>query len=211
MKNYIKSVLIITISLTLITSCSKEDDYEIPPFKSLMLAENFEGVTTGSGSTEIPISLEGWVNANLGTGAPRVWIGKTFSNNKFAEFSSFYGASGTSDDVWLITSPLDLSVGENKGFSFSSVNRFYNGSVLKVYISEDYDGTIPGITTATWTELNPILPTSSAENDVKVSSGEMDLSSYTGTNARIAFRYQGSKASNPTTTFQLDDIKVYEK
>ncbi len=197
-----------TLSITLFTSCVKEDDFAIPPIKAILFQENFETITPGSGSTEIPIALEGWINAN--TSGSRVWSGKTFDNNKFAEFSSYYSASGSTDETWLITKAIDLSASNSKVFSFSSVNRFYNGDVLKVYISEDYDGTIPGISTATWTELNPILPTSSAQNDAKIGSGPMDISSYVGTNVRIAFKYKGSKSANPTTTFQLDNIKIYE-
>lgn len=197
-----------TLSLAVFTSCVKEDDFAIPTLKPVLFTENFEDITTGSGSNEVAINLEGWINTN--TSNTRVWSGKTFSSNKFAEFSSFYSASGTTDDAWLITKAIDLSTSNNKVLSFTSVNRFYNGSVLKVYISEDYDGTIPGISTANWTELNPILPTSSAQDDDRVSSGPMDISSFMGTNVRIAFRYQGSKSSNPTTTFQLDDIKIYE-
>ena len=209
MKNiHIKSTVIITLLVTLFSSCVKEDDFAIPTLKPVVYAENFEGITVGSGSNEIAINLENWINTN--TTATRVWSGKSFSGSKFAEFSSFFSNAGTTDDAWLITSPIDLSVSTSKVMSFNSVNRFYNGSVLKVYISEDYDGTIPGIATATWTQLNPILPASSTQNDVKISSGPMDISSYMGTNVRIAFRYQGSRSANPTTTFQLDDIKIYE-
>lgn len=197
-----------TLSITFFTSCVKDDDFAIPTLKPVFFNENFEDIAVGSGSNEVAIDLEGWINTN--TTGSRVWSGKSFSSNKFAEFSSFYSNAGTNDDVWLITSAIDLSSTTHKVLSFSSVNRYYNGSVLKVYISEDYDGTIAGIPSATWIELNPILPTSSAQNDERVLSGPMDLSSYNGTNVRIAFRYQGSKSSNPTTTFQLDDIKIYE-
>ena len=195
-------------SLTLFTSCVNEDDFDIPTLKPVVFSEDFESITTGSGSNEVPVALDGWVNTN--TTGPRVWAGKSFNGTKFAEFSSYYSTTSSDDDVWLITKTIDLSNSVNEVLSFSSINRFYNGSVLKVYISEDYDGTIPGIDTATWTELNPILPTSSAQNDLKISSGPIDVSSFNGTNVRIAFRYQGSKAANPTTTFQLDDIKIYE-
>ena len=208
MKNIFKSTLFFVLGLTVLTSCSNEDDYAIPPYKPVFFSENFEMVTAGSGSTEIPIAIDGWINTNL-TGT-RTWIGKTFSNNKFAEFSSFYSGANTTDDVWLITDKLDFTKTTNETLMFTSINRFYEGAVLKVYVSEDFDGTIPNISTATWTELNPTLPTSAAQNDVKVASGQMDLSSFTGNNVRIAFRYQGSKAAGLTTTFQLDNIKVYE-
>ena len=208
MKNIFKSTLFFVLGLTILTSCSKEDDYAIPPYKPVFFSENFETITAGSGSTEIPVAIDGWINTNL-TNTARSWSGKVFSNNKFAEFSSFYSASNATDDVWLITEKLDFTKTVEETLMFTSINRFNNGSVLKVYVSEDYDGTVPGITTATWTEINPTLPTA-AQNDISVASGQMDLSAFDGDNVRIAFRYQGSKASGLTTTFQLDNIKLFE-
>ena len=208
MKNIFKVTLFFIFSLTLLSSCSKEDDYSIPPYNVILFSQNFETVEAGSGSTEIPIAFDGWINTNL-TGT-RNWIGKTFSNNKFAEFSSFYSPSGSSDDVWLITDKLDFTKTTNETLIFTSVNRFYVGAVFKVYVSENFDGTIPNISTATWTELNPTIPTSSTQNDVSVPSGQLDLSNFTGDNVRIAFRYQGSKTTGITTTFQLDNIKLFE-
>ncbi|WP_338408915.1 choice-of-anchor J domain-containing protein [uncultured Flavobacterium sp.] len=209
MKNIcIKTIVLMTLILTLFTSCVNEDDFDIPTLKPVVFSENFEDITPGSGANEIAINLDGWINTN--TSGTRVWSGKTFGGNKFAEFSSYYSASGSSDDAWLISSAIDLSSSNNEVLSFNSVNRFFNGNVLTVYISENYDGTIPGIATASWTELNPILPNNSSQNDLTIPSEPMDISSYNSTNVRIAFRYQGSKTSNPTTTFQLDEIKIYE-
>lgn len=209
MKNIFKSTLFFVLGLTILTSCSKEDDYAIPPYKPVFFSENFETITAGSGSTEIPVAIDGWINTNL-TNTARSWSGKVFSNNKFAEFSSFYSASNATDDVWLITDKLDFTTTVNETLTFTSINRFYVGAVLKVYVSMDYDGTIPGITTATWTELNPTIPTSAAQNDVMIKSGQIDLSSFEGDNVRIAFRYQGKKSTGITTTYQLDNIKVFE-
>ena len=208
MKNIFKSTLFIVLGLSVLTSCSNEDDYAIPPYKPVFFSENFEKSATGAGSTEVPIAIEGWVNTNV-TGT-RVWVGKLYNKNNFAEFSSNFSAANTTDDVWLISDKIDFTKTINETLTFTSVNRFYDGGVLKVYVSEDYDGTTAGITTATWTELNPILPTSAAQNDVNVKSGQMDISSFDGDNVRIAFRYQGSKTTGPKTTFQLDNIKVYE-
>lgn len=208
MKNIFKITLFFVFSMTVLSSCSNEDDYAIPPYKPVFFSENFETISAASGSTEIPIAIDGWINTNL-TGT-RNWVGKEFSKNKFAEFSSFYSSANTSDDVWLITDKLDFTKTVDETLKFTSINRFYNGSVLKVYVSEDYDGTIPGISTATWTELNPTLPSSSAENDISVASGQMDLSGFDGDNVRIAFRYQGEKTGGATSTFQLDNIKLFE-
>ena len=208
MKNIFKVTLFFVLSFTVLTSCSKEEDYAIPPYKPVFYSQNFETIATGSGSNEVPIVIDGWINTNV-TGS-RVWIGREYKDNSFAEFSSNFSAANTTDDVWFISDQLDFTTTVNETLTFSSVNRFYDGAVLTVCVSEDYDGTIPGITTATWTELNPTLPMSQAQNDQTVKSGQMDISNFEGDNVRIAFRYRGNKVTGPKTTFQLDNIKVFE-
>ena len=204
--NILKIVFLLALTSSVLTSCVNEDDFDIPPIKQLILSEGFETSTTGSGSTEVPISIEGWLNFN--TTSTRLWHARIFSSNKYAEFSSFFSATGTNDEAWLITPSLDLTTSENELFSFDTKIRFWQGAALTVFISEDYDGTQAGLTTATWTELNPVLPVSGQE-DVFVNSGNIDLSAYNSQNVRIAFKYTGSKAG-VTTTYQLDNIKVFE-
>jgi hypothetical protein len=204
--NILKIVFLLALTSSVLTSCVKEDDFDIPPIKQLILSEGFETSTTGSGSTEVPISIEGWLNFN--TTSTRLWHARIFSSNKYAEFSSFFSATGTNDEAWLITPSLDLTTSENELFSFDTKIRFWQGAALTVFISEDYDGTQAGLTTATWVELTPILPTS-AQADIFINSGNIDLSAYNSENVRIAFKYTGSRAG-VTTTYQLDNIKVFE-
>ena len=202
---FLKIFFVLALSTSVLTSCVGEDDYSIPKIVEYAFTENFTDAATGSGSVEIPISLADWVNYNE-TGT-RLWSGKTFSNNNFAEFSSFFSASGVSDKTWLITPAIDLTATTTPKFSFSTLTRFANGYPLKAMISTDYDGTTAGIATATWTELPFTKPT---VNDVSVRSGAIDLSGYTTSdNVRIAFKYTGSKTTGGiTTTLQLDNIKI---
>lgn len=205
MKNNFLRIVLAFATLSLVVSC-EEEITDIAPFKPLIFSQNFEEQPYGSGSTEIPINISGWGNYNL-TGNTRKWIGKSFDNSVFAEFSSFYSAAGTSDETWLITSKLDLTTTTNETFVFTTKTRFANGAQLKALVSTDYDGTLAGITTATWTELTASYPTA---DDVATLSGNIDLSSYESNNVYIAFKYVGSKAGGTTTTFQLDDIKLFE-
>ncbi|MET0946548.1 MAG: choice-of-anchor J domain-containing protein [Flavobacterium sp.] len=210
MKNkIIQSLFVLTLSLGFLTSCVSEDDFDIPTIKQLILHESFETVTTGSGATEVPIAIDGW--GNYAVVGSRKWHGRTFSGNKYAEFSSFYSNAATdpNDEVWLTTPAIDLSSTSYEALSFETKIRFWQGAALTVYVSEDYDGTQAGIATATWTQLNPVLPTST-QADVSVSSGIIDLSMYNSNNVRIAFKYVGSKQSGLTTTYQLDNIKIFE-
>ena len=63
MKNiFIKTVLFVTLSLGLFTSCVEEDDFDIPEIKEAFLFENFTNSKTGSGATEVPIAIKDWGN-----------------------------------------------------------------------------------------------------------------------------------------------------
>jgi hypothetical protein len=197
------SLVLLTIGLA--TGCT--GDEELAPYKAQFFSETFESSTPGSGSNEVPIAIPGWTNYNaLGS---RKWSCKTFDDTNFAEFSSFYSIALTdpNDEAWLITSKLDFTATQAETLNFKVESRFSNGAVLKVLISTDFDGTTAGIATATWTEVPVTLPTA---DNAFVSSGLTDLSAYESNNVYIAFKYIGSKAANKTTTFQIDNIKLFE-
>ncbi len=205
-----RSQLLIWIGMisVIATSCVNENDTAIPAIKRLILKEDFETVKTASGSTEAVIALEGWQNfCVLGS---RKWHGRTYNFNKYAEFSSFFSnvLIDPTDEIWLISPALDFSKTEKEAASFETKMRFWQGNALTVYVSEDYDGTPAGIATATWIKLSPILPTA-AQADLPVSSGKMDVSQY-NYNVRIAFKYTGSKKTGLTTTYQIDNINIFE-
>lgn len=200
--NFLKTIFLLALSSSVLTSCVGDDDYAIPTVFSYAFNEGFETSTTGSGSVEVPITLEGWVNYNAT--ATRLWHARTFDDNIYAEFSSFYSATGTNDVAWLITPAIDLTASTGEMLSFSTKTRFTNGYPLTAFISTDYDGTTAGIATATWTPLTFTAPTA---NDVFVSSGAIDISEFESDSVRIAFKYIGSKAG-VTTTLQLDNIKI---
>lgn len=198
----LKTMFLLALSTSALTSCVGEDDYVIPTVFTYAFNEGFETSPTGSGSVEVPIALEGWVNYNATS--TRLWHARSFSNNIYAEFSSFYSATGTNDVAWLITPAIDLTASSGETLSFVTKTRFANGYPLTAFVSTDYDGTTAGIATATWT---PLTFTAPSTNDVFVNSGNIDLSSYESDNVRIAFKYTGSKAG-VTTTLQLDNIKI---
>ncbi len=204
---FLKIFFVLALSTSVLTSCVGEDDYSIPRVVEYALTEGFNGITPGSGSTEIPVELTGWVNHNASSSTPvssRLWHARTFDNNIYAEFSSFYSVTGTNDEAWLITPAIDLTGTTGEALSFSTKTRFANGYPLTAFVSTDYDGTTAGIATATWTSLPFTAPTA---NDVFVSSGAIDISAYESDNVRIAFKYTGSRAG-VTTTLQLDNIKI---
>lgn len=199
---FLKTIFLLVLTSSIVTGCVGEDDYAIPTVYDYYFNEGFSTSPLGSGSNEVPIALEGWVNYNAT--ATRLWHARAFSNNSYAEFSSFYSAAGTNDVTWLITPAIDLTTTTGEILSFLTKTRFANGYPLTTFIATDYDGTTAGIATATWTPITFTAPTA---DDVFVNSGNIDLSTYNSTNVRIAFKYTGSK-SGVTTTLQLDNIKI---
>lgn len=204
---FLKTMFLLALGSSILTSCVGDDDYVIPTVYSYAFNEGFGSSPTGSGSVEVPIALEGWVNYNASTSttpSTRLWHARTFSDNIYAEFSSFYSVTGTNDVAWLITPAIDLTATSGEMLSFTTKTRFSNGYPMTAFISTDYDGTTAGIATATWT---PLTFTTPSTDDVFVNSGNIDLSTYESDNVRIAFKYTGSK-SGVTTTLQLDNIKI---
>lgn len=201
MKRILKSITVIAVVLTTFTSCVNDDDFAIPTVFNYTFNESFSGITTGSGSTEVAIDIEGWTNVNFDNAA-RVWHGRVYNSDNYAEFSSYYSASGSTDNAWLVTPGIALS--SNEVLSFTTKYRYSNGDPIKVYISTNFDGTEAGILTADWAEVTFTLP---SDDDVITDSGAIDLSAYANSTINIAFEYTGSK-SGITTTCQVDNIKI---
>lgn len=138
----------------------------------------------------------------------RSWSVFSDSNSlgKSARIGSFRSGDASSI-AWLITPAIDLDAQADEIFSFMSSNSFADGSELEVLISTDWDGTEANITSATWTALPAnVVPDNTFWRDW-VSSGDVSLSSYSGT-AHIAFKYIGSGASGMDGTYEIDNISV---
>ncbi|WP_445456376.1 DUF5017 domain-containing protein [Flavobacterium sp. HNIBRBA15423] len=215
MKNYFKTILFTAITLVTL-SCSKEDDFAVfSDYIPVVIGENYENSDTGSGSNEVAASTIGWLNVNF-AGSGRLWNVKSYTDpatdikNQFAEFSSFYSnASDPDDEVWMITSKMNFAETPiTESFTFDCQTRFSNTAVLKVLISTNFNGEENNITSATWEELAVTLPST---DNVWTNSGVIDMSNYqTFENVYIAFKYTGSKSTGATTTFRLDNIRVFE-
>jgi hypothetical protein len=204
MKNILKLSLI-TLSLILLTSCVNDDETAIPNIKGVFFTENFSTAPINT-----PIALTGWSNVSLNGGA-RKWESKTFSGEYYTQLSAF-GSGETNMNTWLITPSINLDQTENEAFAFLYKAAFYNGNPISVLISQNYDGsgTIAAVNAATWTTLQSSLPnylTSGYPSNFS-NSGPIDVSSFNG-NVHIAIRYIGS-SSGISTTYQIDDIKLYE-
>jgi hypothetical protein len=146
------------------------------------------------------VILPGW--ANIAVKGTRLWRGKVFSGNHYAQATSFQDAAAEMES-WLITPEIVLDV--PKKITFESAYAFLVQEGLTVWIASDFNGTDVGA--ATWTQLNPTIASGSDPENTFIPSGNIDLSGFTGP-VRIGFKYVGSGPGGQTSTFRIDNVKV---
>lgn len=168
--------------------------------------ENFETVaTTGN------LALTNWINvAEAGT---KVFQGKNFAANKYVQISAFTGSvvdQNPSNIAWLVSPQITLSSTDNTFLSFDTKDGFDNGATLQAYFISNWTG---DITTSTKTLLNAIISNGHVVGFGAdfVSSGLISLAG-NPESFRIAFKYSGGYLPvAKTTTFQIDNVKVYQE
>ncbi len=164
--------------------------------------ENFENISnTGY---DVYVNLTDWYNLNQ-TGGEEKWEAREFSSNKYAQISA-YNTAETTMVAWLITPEIDLNGSDNEVLTFDTKDAYNNGDALEVFISNNFNGNNLG--SATWDKLDVQIAKGSNSGYASsfTSSGEIDISSYSG-KVRIGFKYSGGDPSK-TTTYQVDEIKV---
>lgn len=177
-----------------------------PPGTVVLLNEDFETQNATTGAPYNPISITGWNNiAEVGT---RTYSGKIFSGNKYAYLTAY--GSGGQVKTWLVTKGINLDNTTTETLTFSTQQDYSsNGaSALKVLVSSNYTGT-GNPWAATWTDLTSLAtlcPPSTSNFPGYVPSGNIDLSSFTGT-VYIAFVYDGTDPGS-SSTWELDNIRV---
>ncbi len=170
------------------------------------LRENFETVaTTGN------LELTNWTNiAEAGT---KVFQGRTFTANKYAQISAFTSTvadQNPSNIAWLVSPQITLSVTDNTFLSFDTKDGFDNGAILQVYLISNWTG---DILTSTKTLLNATISNGHAIGFGAdfVNSGQISLAG-NPEDFRIAFKYIGGYSPvAKTTTFQIDNVKVSQE
>jgi hypothetical protein len=170
---------------------------------NLPYSQDFNRAINGSN-----IALAGFTNENIAAAGVVKWKAALFSSNLYAQMTS-YNSTGA-DESWLITPGINLDNTPFDEFSFDVNVGYWTHAGLAVKISFNYDQTLAGISTATWTDITanftiPVIPT--AAYGTLASAGTMDLSSLTGI-VSIAFVYTGDKTTLQTTTYQVDNILV---
>jgi len=127
-------------------------------------------------------------------------------NKKPCVVMTGYTGSFNKNDDWLISPSFDLlSLFSSVELSFETAT-FYNGNILEVKISTDYDE-LGDPSTATWNPLQPIL---SSGNWDWVHSGNLNISNFVGETIHVGFRYTSTNSA--CATWELDNIKIsYEE
>ena len=128
------------------------------------------------------------------------------SNGQIGNGVLINGYSGTAfaNEDWLISPSLNLSAYTNPTLSFWCRTK-YSGPFIQVLVSTNYiSGSNPS--TATWTILPAILPTSNS--DVWFLSDQIDLQTFKSQPLHIAFKYL-STTSN-AATWRVDEVNIQD-
>ncbi len=140
----------------------------------------------------------GWRNVIVK--GDRNWTGKDFSGNNYVQATAHNAPAGTYE-TWLITPPLDVTNATNKVVKFKTAQAYWKATTsFEVFVLKCESGS------TTQTKLNPILPTDKSTNYEFVSSGDIDLSAYSGI-VHIGFRYVAEGGASNSTTWCIDDFE----
>ena len=137
--------------------------------------------------------MNGWTFVDV-EGAATWSIAQT-SGNHYAKINAYN--QGANVD-WCISPAFNLDAYDNPTLSFRTAKN-YTGNDLEVFFSNNYDGTNPS--TSIWTSLICDLSTG---NWNWVESGDIDLSSFSGANCYIGFKYTCTETE--AAGWEVDDI-----
>lgn len=190
MKKIIKSVVLIT-SMLIATSCIKDDDFAIPTVYEYLFNDGFE------------TNWDNWTKYSVS--GDQVWQLDTQYGNpgNCAKISGYLSGSNYTNEDWLISPAIDLSSVSAVNLSFQTASRF-SGNLLEIKISSDYTGT-GDPNNATWTDLTATLDTDTSAY-TWTGSGNIDISSFSGGNIYLAFKY--TSTTSASTTWEVDNVKI---
>jgi hypothetical protein len=137
--------------------------------------------------------MNGWTFVTVEGDKP--WTVSQYQGNHYAYAN---GYNGGVNEQWCISPAFNLDAISNPTLTFRTAKN-YNGPDLEVFFSSDYDGNNPA--TATWTPLTCAL---SSGSWAWTESGDINLSSFSGTNCYIGFKYTCEESS--AAGWEVDDI-----
>jgi Family of unknown function (DUF5689) len=137
----------------------------------------------------------------------RYWQVKTFGGNKYIQMSSFGGTAEANRALFIV--PVDFTAASI--LNFQSKDGYNDGAVLKVYYSTNYT---PGgdINAATLTDITSTFAIATGSTSGYATnftnSGNYNIPASLTGNGYFIFEYTGNGNGGPTTTMQLENIKV---
>jgi len=168
----------------------------VPPPPGGGINETFSSQTVNA-----DIALPGWYN--LAVVGSRYWRAAAFSGDTYAQATAF-GSGLAAMESWLITPSFNLNTIDTLTFTSSWGFFVHNG--LSVWISTDFTGS--NMATATWSPITCTLAVQADGQYTWIPSGNVPLTSFSGTNAHIGFKYVGDATTN-TTTWRIDNVIVH--
>lgn len=200
--NIFKTVLFTVVTLTLLSGCSKDNDYEVTAFKPMLFSDDFAVTTSPTSLTD-----RGWTL--FSEAGSKNWSEGVYSNDAYAVFTSYQSPDAV-NIAWLISPSINLDAHDGEKLLFQAAQAYVSTSAnsLEVLISTNFDGNSANVLSATWTPLVFNQPIQDYANNFNYFNSEIDLSAYTG-NIHVAFKVKGS-GTNATLdgTYQIDNIRV---
>lgn len=110
---------------------------------------------------------------------------------------------------WLITPKIDLTPLTNPHLAFRTSVRYADNSSLEAFISSDWNGEVSALKMAHWEPLAVRIAESADDASAWIDAVEIPLISTT--QFHLAFRYTGSGKTASDGTYEVDDIRVYDR
>ncbi len=200
----ISNKILFLLTLLVLTSCVKEDDYEIPTTRVSFFSENFQNIQTGT-----VLDIADWTNfAEKGSVK---WKETTFRNEGYAQFNTFGVTTDAACVAWLISPKINVTNYTDFGLTFQTAQNFVsdNGNKVEVYIATDYDGT--NVLSANWIKIDAIIANKDTKGYTFINSGAINISGFNSTGKiNVAFKATGSGSNtNLDGLFQVNDVYVY--
>ena len=200
-----KLMLLGFIAIFSFIGCSPENDIENPTLNAFSFYQDFSGNTVDGNN----VDLTNWTNyAEVGTVK---WKEGIYYSDKYAEFTS-YQSTQSSNIGWLISPPLNMDLAANEHLAFDAAQAYVSSASnsLEVLVSTDFDGT--NVLTAHWESKTFTKPPLNYDTNFDFfSSGQIDLSTYTG-DIYIAFKVKGSGTNTSLDgTYEIDNVRIFNK
>ncbi len=172
---------------------------------NVLFEDDFDGQIVNS-----PISGNGWTNYSE-AGSEQWEAYSSTTNSVSIGISARVGAFGSGDAStisWLVTPLVDFTTEDGETLEFLTSNSFSDGSTLDLLYSSDWDGVAANIPNATWDILPAAYITQDDDNFREFyDSGIVDLSCIEAS-GYIAFRYNGSGATEFDGTYELEGVQI---